>query len=69
MSNMMDCTFTAQQYFYVVDIFECVTLYIVISGHENVIVSCLYRSPGSNINTFSKHLEQIFIAQNSFPLW
>ena len=56
MSNMMDCTFTAQQYFYVVDIFECVTLYIVISGHENVIVSCLYRSPGSNINTFSKHL-------------
>ena len=36
------------------NLLECITIEIMISGHKNVIVSCLYRTPGSNTNDFSE---------------
>ena len=32
----------------------------MISGHKNVIVSCLYRTPGSNTNYFSEILYHLY---------
>ena len=32
----------------------------MISGHKNVIVSCLYRTPGSNTNDFSEILYDLY---------
>ena len=32
----------------------------MISGHKNVIVSCLYRTPGTNTNDFSEILYDLF---------
>ena len=57
----LDCQFIAHKSFDVVDIFVCVSLEFGVSGQKYVIVSCIYRSPGSNINTFCEHLEQIFV--------
>ena len=32
----------------------------MITGHKNVIVSCLYRTPGSNTNDFSELLYDLY---------
>ena len=37
-----------------------ITIELMISGHKNVIVSCLYRTPGSNTNDFSEILYNLF---------
>ena len=42
------------------NLLECITIEIMISGHKNVIVSCLYRTPGSNINYFSEILCDLY---------
>ena len=33
---------------------------ILLSGHGNIIVSCIYRCPGSNTDIFTEHLLQLF---------
>ena len=42
------------------NLLECITIEIMISGHKNVIVSCLYRTPGSNTNDFSEILYDLY---------
>ena len=33
-----------------------------VSGYRNIIVSCIYRSPGSDVTVFSEHVsEQLFL--------
>ena len=54
------CKFLSCKSLVVDDLFECCTLEILISGHRNIIVSCIYRCPGSNTNIFSKHIVQLF---------
>ena len=34
------------------DVFECVTIEILMEKKKNIIVSCMYRTPGSNIDSF-----------------
>ena len=34
------------------DEFECTTIEIQVSGYINIIVSCIYRSPGSDVKGF-----------------
>ena len=41
-------------------IFECVTVELAISNKKNIIVSCMYRKPGSNIDIFCENVESIF---------
>ena len=42
------------------NLLECITIEIMISGHKNVIVSCLYRTPGSTTNYFSDILYDLY---------
>ena len=42
------------------NLLECITIEIMIGGHKNVIVSCLYRIPGSNTNAFSDILYDLY---------
>ena len=41
-------------------IFECVTVELAILNKNNIIVSCIYRKPGSNIDTYCENVEHIF---------
>ena len=36
------------------------SLEILLAGQKNVIVTCVYRSPGSNVDVFSEYIEQLF---------
>ena len=54
------CKFLSCKSLVVDDLFECCTLEILISGHRNIIVSCIYRCPGSNTDIFSEHIVQLF---------
>lgn len=45
----------------VVDNFlECITIELVMEKRKNTIVNCIYRTPGSNINTFNDWMEEMF---------
>ena len=48
------CKFLSCNSLVVDDLFECCSIDILLSGHRNIIVSCIYRCPGSNIDTFSE---------------
>ena len=41
------------------NIFECVTVQIAIKNHTNVIINCIYRTPGSNLDISCKKIEHI----------
>ena len=41
------------------DVLECVIVELIIENKQNVIASCIYRKPGSNIDTFSENVEYI----------
>lgn len=42
------------------NLLECLTIEICMEKNRNVIVSCIYRAPGSNIVTFSEWMESVF---------
>lgn len=42
------------------NVLECVSFEIYKEKQKNVIVSCMYRSPGSNIEQFNLWMEQTF---------
>jgi len=44
--------------FVIENILECVTVELTIKNHTNVVVSCIYRTPGSPIDTFCENLER-----------
>ena len=39
------------------DVRESITIELCINQKRNVIVSCVYRTPGSNVDIFNEHLE------------
>ena len=43
--------------FVVENIFECVAIELTIKNHTNVVISCIYRTPGSPIDTFCENIE------------
>ncbi|XP_013856520.1 uncharacterized protein LOC106512449, partial [Austrofundulus limnaeus] len=47
------------------DHFECLTVEIYMEKNKNVIVSCIYRAPGSNMNLFIEWFEKTYTAINS----
>ena len=48
------------------DVMESITIELCINNKRNVIVSCVYRTPGSNVDIFNEHLE-IMIRKVSNP--
>ena len=55
------CTFLSCKPLVVDDLLECCSIEMLLSGHRNVIVSCIYRSPRSNTGTFSEPVVQLFV--------
>ena len=43
------------------DLFECVTIEIDMEKKKNVIVTCVYRTPGSKVEVFNDRLEELLI--------
>ena len=41
------------------DIYKCVTIEVEAERGSNIIISCLYRTPGSNIELFTEKLESL----------
>lgn len=40
------------------DLLECVTVELVLPKNRNIIVSCIYRMPGSDLTTFREWIEK-----------
>lgn len=47
------------------NILECITIEITIEGAKNIIISCIYRTPGSNIEQFKSWIEDTFTKKNN----
>ena len=41
------------------DILECITVELSISNRKNIIVSCIYRAPGTSVDIFTDQLEML----------
>jgi len=46
------------------DLFECVTVELVLPKNKNIIVSCIYRRPGPDFTMFMEWIEKIFTNNN-----
>lgn len=51
------------------NVMECLTIEIINEKKKNIIISCVYRSPGSSINIFNEWVEKLFSAVNDKPLF
>ena len=50
--------------FAIVDLMECVIVEIVLECMRNIIITCVYRKSGSNIETFKDRLEELMKDSN-----
>ena len=55
-----NCAIRAVKCKVVEQLFECVTVELDLKKHKNITVSCVYRTPGSDVDLFCESLEQIF---------
>ena len=55
-----NCAIRAVHCKVVEQVFECVTVELDLKKHKNITVSCVYRTPGSDVDLFCESLEQIF---------
>lgn len=46
------------------NLMECITVEIEMKKQRNIMVTCIYRTPGSSIKTFSDNLEQLLVEMN-----
>ena len=51
----LSCKMVQSKSFVVENILECITVELTIKNHTNVVVSCMYRTPGSNLDTFCEN--------------
>ena len=58
--RVLDCMTTV-----VDNLLECITIEICKEKHKNVIISCIYRAPGSSIEIFNEWIEGMFSQINS----
>lgn len=42
------------------NLFECITVELIIEKGKNILLSCIYRSPGTCLHTFIEHFEKLF---------
>jgi len=57
--RIVECMTTA-----IDDLFECITVEIDLEKKRNVVVTCIYRIPGSKIETFNEQLEKVLCQLN-----
>ena len=63
-NHRFDCTLRTAKYFEMENIFECVTIESGMQKRKNIIVSCVYRTPGSDIDIFCEHMDQLLTYAN-----
>ena len=54
------CKFLPAQPIVMNELLESISVEVIISGHKNITITCLYRTPGSNLRHFLNCLEQLF---------
>ena len=62
--RIVECMTTA-----ITDLFECVTVEIDMENKRNAVVTCIYRTPGSKIETFNEHLEKVLCQLNEKKMY
>lgn len=58
--NELSCRLLETKSMEVEHTFECVTVELAIKNHANVIINCMYRTPGSNLDIFCEKIEHMF---------
>ena len=58
-NDRIDCTLIESKSVVVENMFECVTVELNMRKMKNVIVSCMYRTPGANVGAFCESLDNI----------
>ena len=58
-NDIIDCTLIESKSVVVENVFECVTVELNMRKMKNVIVSCMYRTPGANVGAFCESLDNI----------
>ena len=56
----LTCKFLPHKSVVVEGLLETITIAVIIPGHKNILITCLYRTIGSNIHNFVDCLEQLF---------
>ena len=59
-NDIIDYTLIESKSVVVENMFECVTVELKMKRMKNVIVSCMYRTPGANVGAFCESLDNIF---------
>lgn len=56
----MDCKIIESMSMAVEEVFECISVEIVLQKRRSIIVSPVYRAPGSDMNLFKDWIERLF---------
>ena len=57
--NELTCRLLETKTMKVENICECITVELAIKNHTNVIINCIYRTPGSNLDIFCEKIQHI----------
>ena len=60
MNSDFTCKFLPAQSIFVNELLESIYVEVIISGHKTILITCLYRTTGSNLRHFLDCLEQLF---------
>ena len=63
-NNRFDCTIVESKSMCIENNFECLTVELNMPKMKNVIISCVYRTPGARLDTFCESLENIISGMN-----
>ena len=63
-NNIFDCTIVESKSMCSENNFECLTVELNMPKMKNVIISCVYRTPGARLDTFCESLETIISGMN-----
>ena len=63
-NHIFNCTLRTAKSFEIENLFESVTIEFDIQKHKNIIVSCIYRTPGSDIDRFCEYMDQLLTYAN-----
>lgn len=63
--KMYKCKVVSNMSFAMVNIMECVTVEIEREKERNIRISCIYRKPGSCVDTFREKIEELYNRHNN----
>ena len=47
------------------NLFECLTIEVCMERGRNIIISCIYRAPGTSIDVFTEYVESMLVSKNN----